>query len=219
MKLFQYLLLFLGIFAIAGTGFYFYKTKNSDKTIFISPLVEGDTPNASVFSIETAPSESLRGKIISMTGEISWQSRIATEAAKISVPQTIQQGEKLITGEKSNLSLDFPNACSVEFSPQTEIEIIQTLPKNIVFSQTSGTGEYVKTGSYPVSVRVLSLLAENDGDMIVSVDPENPLIILTQKSGQTIVAYNDLNYVSHETTIASGRTLTFNYGKRRAVLK
>jgi hypothetical protein len=62
-------------------------------------------------------------------------------------------------------------------------------------------------------------LAQNDGDMELSIDPEDPMITIKQISGNTIVAYNDLNYVSHEITIASDETLTFNYGNRRAVLK
>lgn len=219
MKLINYFLPLLVILAIIGIGFYFYKTKNNDKTIFISPLVEGDAPKASVFSIENAPSESLRGKIATMDGEINWQDRVATEPAKISSPVTIQQGEKLITGEKSSLSLDFPNAVTIEFSPQTEVDIIQTLPKNLVFSQTSGTAQYLKTGNYPVSVRALSLLAENNGDMVIFMDPEDPIITVKQKSGNTIIAYNDLNFLSHEITIESGETLTFNYGNRRAVLR
>jgi len=216
---FKYLLFFLIIFLIAVIGLYFFQTKNSDKTFFISPLVEGNTLNVSAFSIENAPSASLRGKITDMTGEISWQGRLATEAAKIYSPVTIQQGEKLITGEKSSLKLDFKAGCSVELSPQTEIEVIQTLPDNIVFSQNSGTANYVKTGAYPVSVRISNLLVESDGEAIISIDPEDFLITLDLKSGSAIAAYNDLDYLSHEIIVEAGETLSFNDDTRKAVLK
>jgi len=207
------------IFLAIGIGFYFYQAKNTDKTFFISPLVEGNNLNVSSFSIENAPLQSLRGKITSMTGEISWQGRIATEAARIYSPVTIQQGEKLITGEKSSLNLDFKNGCLVEFLPETEIEVIQTLPENIVFLQSSGTAKYVKTGDYPLSVRIKSLLVQGDGNIVISINPEDLLITLDLKSGTAIAAYNDLDYLSHEVMFQAGEILVFNDGTRKAVLK
>jgi len=154
-----------------------------------------------------------------MTGEISWQSRTATESAKISSSIAIQQGEKLSTGQASRLSLVFPDAGSVDFSENTEIEIIQTLPANLVFSQTSGIGEYTKTGNFPVSIRAKNFLVEIDGDLIVSFDPKRPVVILTLKSGKAVVAYNDLRFVSHEVTLVPGKIYTFNEDTRKGVLK
>lgn len=219
MKYFKYLLLFLVILAVVGGGVYLYKIKNKESAVIISPLAKDDAPKTSAFSIENAPTESLRGKIATMSGEINWQGRIATEASKISSPMTIQQGEKLITKDVSTLSLVFADACSVEFSPDTEIEVVQTLPQNIVFSQANGTAEYIKTGSFPISVRAISLLVESDGDMTVSIDPEKPIITLDLKSGKATAAYNDLKYVSHEVTLIAGQTFTFNDGTRKGVLR
>ncbi|MCX6816844.1 MAG: hypothetical protein NTZ93_03195 [Candidatus Beckwithbacteria bacterium] len=219
MKFFRYLLAFLTILIfILAIYFGFFKTKNKEHTI-LSPIAEVTTQKTSNFSLEKAPTESLKGKIVTMTGEISWQSRTATEAARIFSPSEIQQGEKLITGEKSNLALVFTEACSVTLSEKTEMEIVQTLPANIVFSQTNGTGEYVKTGGYPVTIRVMNLLAEEDGDMIVSIDPKKPIISLTLRSGKATAAFNDLNYVSHEMTVVAGQTFIFNYDTRKGVLK
>jgi len=73
-----------------------------------------------------------------MKGNIDWQGRTATEAAGISAPITIQQGENLITEAGGSLTLVFQNACSLNFSEKTEIDIIQTLPADIVFSQSAG---------------------------------------------------------------------------------
>jgi len=193
--------------------------RDKDNKTFISPLAETAIKKTSAFSLENAPSESLKGEITNMIGEISWQGRIATEAAKIITPITIQQGEKLITGEKSSLSLTFNNACSIDLSEKTEVDIIQTLPANIVFSQTSGTGEYVRTGNYPISIRVLKLLVEINGNISISIDPQKPIITLTIKSGNALVAYNDLKYVSHEVMVKNNQTFTFNYDKRKGVLK
>lgn len=220
MKFFRYIFLFLVVFIVViSIGFGFSKTKNKESAIVFSPIAEVATQKTSNFSLENAPTESLKGKITAMTGEISWQGRIATEPAKLYSPVLIQQGEKLITGEKSNLSLVFPDACSIEFSERTEVDIIQTLPANIVFFQTSGTGEYIKTGSYPVSIRAMGLLVEEDGDIVVSIDQEEPTVTLTLKSGKATAAFNNSEYISHEVMLVSGQIFTFNYDTRKGVLK
>ena len=219
MKFFKYVLLFLAIF-MAGfaIGFGLSKIKNNENALVSLPTSLVTTQKTSAFSLENAPTESLRGKITAITGEIGWQGRTATEAAKLSSPITIQQGEKLSTGKKSSLSLLFSDACSLAFSENTEVEIIQTLPANIVFSQTSGRANYIKTGSYPVSIRAMSLLVEEDGDITVSINPNLPLVTLTLTSGKATAAYNDLYYVSHEVRLTTGQTFTFNYDMQEGVL-
>jgi hypothetical protein len=219
MKFLKYVILFLAssiiIFAIV---FGLSKMKDKESTA-IPSTTQVITQKNSAFSLENAPKESLKGKITTMTGEIGWQGRTATEEAKLSSPITIQQGEKLESGEKSNLSLLISDACSVEFWENTEIEIIQTLPTNIVFSQTKGTGEYIKVGNYPVSIRVMNLLADVDGDVIISINPKKPYVTINTKSGKVTAAYNDSKLVSHEVALIKGQTFTFNYGTKRGVLK
>jgi hypothetical protein len=222
MKIFKYILLSLAVFVVGfavTVAFLNSRTKNTESVIIVTPKPETVNQITSAFSLENAPSESLRGQITAMTGEIDWTDRVATEASKISSPVTIQQGEELSTGLKSNLTLEFLNTCSVKFSQSTDLQIIQTLPADIVFTQISGTGEYIKTGSDPVSVRALNLLANVDGDTVISINQLKPIITLTVKSSTATVAYNDLKYVSHEITISAGHTYTFNSGTRRGVLK
>jgi hypothetical protein len=222
MKIFKYILLSLAVFAVgfaATVIFLNSRTKNTESVIIVTPRSEATNQITSAFSLENAPSESLRGQITAMTGEIDWTDRVATEASKISSPVTIQQGEELSTGLKSSLILEFLNTCTVKFSQSTDIQIIQTLPTNLVFAQISGTGEYIKTGSDPVSVRALNLLTNVEGDTVISINQLKPIITLTVKSGTATVAYNDLKYLSHEVTISAGHTYTFNSGTRRGVLK
>lgn len=223
MKYFKHVLVFLVILIAVLAGFYLYYKQKFGQVVS-TPLptiteVTSQPTSTSNFSLENAPTESLKGNIPVMTGEVDWQDRVATEAAKISSPSAIQQGEKLITGEKSTLSLVFPSAVSVKFLEKTAIEMIQTLPANLVFSQTTGMAEYTKTGGYPVSVRTLNLLTNITGDTIISINPDKPIITLTVKSGDVTVAYNDLKYLSHEVTITAGHTYTFNSGTRKAALK
>lgn len=222
MKLFKYLFLLLIIVIISIIGFYFYQAKTQEKGGLISPVTTIDySPSGKpvIFSLENAPSETLRGEISNMTGKISWQSRTATQAAEISAVQTIQQGEKLITQENSTLTLGFDGACRLVLGADTEIAIIQTLPDNIVFEQIKGTVEYNKTGNYPISIRSGNLLAENNGNITVSIDPEKPIIKLKLTSGQAALAYNDLDYLSHKQTIKANQTFTFNDDTRTGVVK
>lgn len=217
-KFLKYLFLFLpALIIIFVIVFGLSKIRNQEP--LLSPVANIIFQKSSSFSLENAPTESLKGNIIKMTGDIRWQSRVATESSKISTPVAIQQGEKLGTGEKSSLSLVFPDACSVDFSENTEIEIIQTLPANLVFFQTSGIGEYNKTGSDPISIRTKNLLIEVDGDIVVSINPKKPVVTLTLKTGKAIVAYNDLRFISHEVILIPGKIYTFNEDTRKGVLK
>jgi len=221
-KFFKY---FSIIVIIAGLGFagsYVLLKRTNEKNITV--LTSTITPSAtsatnSNFSLENAPSESLRGQITAMTGGVDWQGRVATVSARIMSPISIQQGEDLITEENATLSLSFPNACTVNFSPKTEIDVIQTIPASLVFTQITGVGEYIKTGDDPVSVRTLNLLTEVDGDSIISINPKKPIITLSVKSGSIVAAYNDLKYNSHEVTVIAGHTYTFNSSTRKGAAK
>jgi hypothetical protein len=221
MKFLKYAALLLVIFGAGFGAVYIISGKQKPEVVStISPtiLIATSQPTPA-FSLENAPSESLRGQITEMKGNIDWQGRTATEAAKISIPITIQQGENLITEEGSSLSLNFPGACSLNFSEKTEIDIIQTLPADMVFSQASGAAEYSKTGSYPIDIRSSALLTELTGEATISRNPQKPVVTVFVKSGSAVVAYNDLKYISHEVTINAGQTYTFNYGTRKGVAK
>src|SRR5258708_40366052 len=52
------------------------------------------------YSVENAPSESMHGTITKMSGNIKWESRVATEAAAITTSPVLQQGEEINTGEE-----------------------------------------------------------------------------------------------------------------------
>jgi hypothetical protein len=222
MKIIGYILLAIAIFAIGFAATYLFlnsKMKNTESLVIITPFPQATNQITSAFSLENAPSESLRGTIATMAGEIDWTSRTATQAAQILSPIQVQQGEELSTGVKSSLSLDFPEACSVKFSQSTDIQIIQTLPSDLVFAQLTGSAEYTKSGSDPVSVRALNLLTEVGGNTDISMGTARPTITLTVKSGSATVAYDDLKYISHEITIPAGHIYTFNSGTRRGVVK
>lgn len=218
MKIIKHLLLFVIAFIIGGAFFYFFQDNDNTIPKFLSPLEEKFSKTESKFSLENAPSESLKGEIASLK-EVDWQSRTATQASPLTTLGAVQQGEKFITKENGQLSLVFANAGEANFKEKTEVEIIQTLPAGIVFAQTAGRATYKKTGGYPISVRAKSLLLEINGESTVTIDLEKQNANLLVVSGETIVAYNDRSYTSQVATVKAGQSLIFDYGTKTMALK
>jgi len=169
-------------------------------------------------SLTKAPSQSLKGKIVNHTNEIFYQSRTASQAAELNnFNLVVQQGEDFSTKADSTLILLFPNHVQLDLAENTDLKIIQTLPKTTVFSQLNGEIEYQTLGNYPVSVRTAFLLTELKGNVLITRDSEDSLVTIEVKSGQAKLAYNDLDYSSHTLSLASGESFIFNYDTRQEV--
>jgi hypothetical protein len=192
---------FLGIFLIFS-----YK-----KIIQIINSQQLKTPVAtSLFSLENAPSESLRGTVVSLLGDVQWQSRIATQPAKIIKPMQIQQGEKLVTNDNGQAFIVISKTIEITMSPKTEINFIQTLPTNILIEQNSGKSDYINLNNNSFSVRSLNLLIKiNQGEVSLSVNEKLPYITADVKSGSVTIGYNDINFITQTLNIASGKRLLF----------
>jgi hypothetical protein len=218
-KIFLFLVPFL-ITLVAVVGYFKLTQKISKINIPNVPTVSfSDLVKFSRFSLEKAPSQSLVGTITSMSGEVEYESRIATEAAKINSPVQVQQGESLKTGLDGKLVLSFDKVAEIDISSDTLVGIVQTLPADMVFSQNSGTAEYKKLADTPVTIRSLHLLIENNGDVTVSIDKIKPIITVTVNSGTATFAYNNIDNISRVLTLESGKKLTFNDDTRRVVVK
>lgn len=176
----------------------------------VSPYVD-----LTAFAPEIAPSESISGKITSLTGKVMWESRMATVAAQIYAPIQLQQGEELQTGDNGVVKAQFDSVCKMVISPKSDVSIVQTLPANFVFLQTMGTVEYERLSSIPLSIRALHLLIdESNGDIVVGVDNDAKMVTIETKTTPVTIAYNDNNLTSHMETIAKGVTVQFDDGKR-----
>jgi len=218
-KIILFLVPFL-ITIIAVVGYFKLTQRISAISIPNLPKVSfSDLVKFSRFSLEKAPSQSLVGTITSMSGEVEYESRIATEAAKINSPVQVQQGESLKTGLDGKLVLSFDKVAEIDISSDTLVGIVQTLPADMVFSQNSGTAEYKKLADTPVTIRSLHLLIENNGDVTVSIDKIKPIITVTVNSGTATFAYNNIDNISRVLTLESGKKLTFNDDTRRVVVK
>jgi hypothetical protein len=218
-KIVLFLIPFLIVTAIV-VGYFKLTQKISTIKIPNLPSVSfSDLVKFSRFSLDKAPSQSLVGTIISMSGDIEYESRVATEAAKINSPVQVQQGESLVTGTDGKLILSFDKAAEVDMFSDSSLGVVQTLPADLVFSQNTGTVEYKKLASLPVSIRSFHLLMENNGDVTISVDKVKPIVTVTVNSGSAVFAYNNIYNVSRVLTVGSGKKLTFNDGTRRVVVK
>ncbi len=213
-------------FIIAGMliSFAYFKLSPQTKVLTQSsttpPPSGGPASNQNSFSLENAPSQSIRGEIATMSGNVEWEGRVATQAAKINSPQTIQQGESISTKEDGKVNLIFPTAVNLSIFPNTNLAIIQTLPVNIVFSQTKGIVDFTTLSSIPVSVRSHSLLVQLvEGEMILTVSDTTPFISLDIKKGSATAAYNDSQNVSQIIEVKKGERLVFNDDTRQAVLR
>ena len=206
--------------AFATVAYFKLTQKISGISLPVLPTVTfSDLVKLSRFSLEKAPSESLVGNITSMTGEVEYQNRMATESAKIVSPVSVQQGESLTTGADGKFILNFKDAVELSADSNSGIGIIQTLPINLVFWQTLGSVEYKKLGTDIVSIRVAHLIVQNDGDIQISFTKDSPITTVVAINGTATVAYNDTYNISRIINIPSGKTLKFNEGNRRAVLE
>lgn len=174
----------------------------------------------SQFSLEKAPSQSRAGNILSLSGSVFWQSRIATEPARLTASVAIQQGEKIMTYDNGNITIGFGNSLLVTVSPKTELDLIQTLPTNFVLWQDQGSATYTKTDTTPLAVRSLNLLTQiASGSANISVDKKDAIVIVKVNTGSVTVSYNNLKYVSQVETILAGKRLIFDDEKRTTQIK
>lgn len=201
----------VGIFSVGG----YYWWKNQSRPLIVpTAKIEVASKSAAptdTFSVENAPPNSIRGIVATFSGEVQWQSRVATEPAKLENVIPIQQGEKLSTGNTGKITINFDSFGSVNLSPKTEISIIQTLPVNFVFDQASGSAQFISLGTSPFSVRTLRLLSTiSTGSATVNVDEKTNFVTFGLKSGLATIAYNDDQFISQILNLKAGQKFVFD---------
>jgi hypothetical protein len=173
-----------------------------------------------LFSIENAPSQSLVGKVASISGNVAWQSRTASFSTLINSPVILQQGEKVNTQDNGKVTINFPQTITITASANTQLNFIQTLTANFVVDQAQGRSTYVKNGTVPISVRALDLLINVEtGTCSISVDKDTASIVVAVSSGSAVVAFNDTNNVTNILTINKGEEYLFNNNTKLGKIK
>jgi hypothetical protein len=205
MKNFVLFILFFLIGIVSVIGYY---SINGAKSNYITKQAVKKLLD---FNIATAPKETLKGTIVSLTGSVKWESRIATAPAQLTKTISIQQGESVLTENDGAVTINFSDAGLVNISAKSQVDIIQTLPTNIVFNQKKGSVTYQKTSQIPLAIRSLHLLTMIDnGQIRLIIDEENSTILVTVISGQATIAFNDLQYLSHIINLNKGQEYLFD---------
>lgn len=199
------LLLLIGCF-VAGLviALIAFRPSTDSEPVVQSSAAPSATPFS--FSVDEPPAQTLQGQILNSSGDIKWQSRSATEAAKLTQKVPIRQGEQLETGEDGRLTLQFPGISQIRLNPESKLYLAQTLPANLLFDQKTGSATYQKLGQPPVSIRAgFLLIKQNDGQLSVEVDVDYITVSVTQ--GSATIAYNDADFVSQVVDIKVGDRL------------
>lgn len=182
---------------------------------FIKPFLP-----KTMFSIENAPSQTLIGEVASISGNVSWLSRTASFAMLINSPTKLQQGEEVITQNNGKASITFSKVVNLNVSPNTQVNLIQTLPSDVVIEQKQGLVMYDKNGETPVSIRALDLLINIDkGRCEVLVDKDTSDITVTVSTGSVTVAFNDINNNTNIKSISEGEKYLFNNDSKTGYIK
>ncbi len=190
-------------------------------TIFILSFIYLNHENVSTsnplipktyFSLKNAPAQSLKGEIASLSGNVAWASRTAAVATLIDKKITVGQGEEIIAQGNGAASVIFPYGINIDMSSNSDLLIIQTLPINLVFSQTQGTITYKnQEGKIPMSIKPLDLLIEiKNGTSSVTVDKDKSQITLNVSSGSATIAFTDTNNNTVTETIKKNSKILFD---------
>ena len=170
------------------------------------------------FSIETPPSESLKGSIVSKTGIIFWESRIATAPSELKENVQIQQGEELLTHEKSGITVNFDQVGTIVLSENADLSFIQTLPVDFVVEQKNGTIKYTMNGKTPLSIKIRSaLITKTSGEIQITATDGDPIVLISTLQGTAKIGFNDLDYVSQVFTLREGQMYEYNSDERTAI--
>lgn len=189
------------------------------KTQESPPLRQKPIPTpASTFSIETPPSESLKGSITKRSGILFFESRTATAPAQLNDSVPIQQGEKLIAKEEGSATVNFDRVGSMMLLENADLAFIQTLPVDFVVEQKKGTVKYIITGEIPFSIRIRNaLLTKTTGSIEITMEDEDPVITISTFQGQALIGFNDLDYISQVFTLNEGQIYEYDSDERTAI--
>lgn len=172
------------------------------------------------FSVEIAPNQSLRGTIATSSGTILWQSRIATEPAVLNRTIPLQQGEVLETKSDGRMTINFDKSVTLMLSKNTQLNLAQTLPTNLVFVQPRGTITYTKMTRSPISIKSLHILCNQvSGKMSVTVDDIGGTVTVDVASGSAKAAFNDTDAVTQVVAVNEGEQLVYDDETRTTTVK
>ncbi len=213
MKSIVIFLLFLIVGLLATAGYKYWSYNQHVSTLSNSELT-------TKFSLNNAPTNSLKGKIASMSGTVNWLSRVAKKPVQLRFPRSVQQGEELGTAKNGSAAIVIQNAEAILLSPNSHVNFIQLLPINLVIAQDKGMVVYQNTGQSAMSIDTLDLITTvNKGGAKILVDPiTNRVTVMVQK-GSATVGYEDFQNNSNVITVGVGKEFVFDDSTRTGVIE
>lgn len=206
-------LVFLLLFLIGTVGvivFRLWRVKGAGHVSF--------PPQQSSFVLKP-PADALKGKLLSINGSVKKELREKNDFEDVNTKEEILQGEKLVTGEKSKATVEFPDYAKINLGSNTEIGFINLIPANFLISQLLGSATYeLLQDNVPFSVRSLHvLLTVNSGKSEVAISDET--ITVKVLSGAAKLALVDLENKTHVWEIKEGQKVLINDTERRVEIK
>lgn len=202
---------FVGLIAVGSLVFFLTKPQ---KPLNIVPGPVNTSPTATPFSLKNAPSQSLKGKLHIIADDVIFEDRVASEAAKITEDMSLQQGEHIETGNTGRAKIFF-DPVAIDIFPESAIDIVQTLPVNLVFNFLKGRISIERFSDKTVSVRTKHLLIDITGKADIEIDKDKPLISINVSSGSAVLAYNNLKYETQSLQLSKGQSLIYNDATRK----
>jgi hypothetical protein len=199
-------LFFAGISTVGIIAFYKISPANIN-----TPLKPQNLSKTS-FSIDNPPSDSLKGNITSISGSVSFQPRSSDYASTIKDPRLIVQGDEISTLGNGKASISFPNIGNISLSPDTHLNIVQSLSQNFVTQITQGEANFQRIGNIPLSVISLDLsITLDDGtDIDVIADKDNSEVLFTINKGEVTFTYTDTSDDTSVIKAKEGKQIIFD---------
>lgn len=175
------------------------------------------SPQESSFILQP-PSDALQGKLVSAKGKVEKEPREKDEFEEVELEEEILQGEKLLTGERSQATVEFQDFAKIDSSSDTEIGFINLIPSKFLISQSSGSVVYkLLDNDNSLSVRALHALVNFSGETeVVTKGEEIKVKIL---SGQAKLALVDLENKTHVWKLEEGQKALIDDTERTVEIK
>lgn len=182
------------------------------------PIVQKEVKPTAPFSLVSPPSDSLTGKIMSREGSLLWESRMATAPAELTGTTTLSQGERIVTEEDSEATLEFERFGKIVMSQDSDLSFPQTLPTDFVVNQRKGDITYELSGEVPLSIRARnSLITKDSGKIRIEITEDESVILVSTLEGTAKIGFNDTENVSQVFTLREGQVYEYNSDERTAI--
>ncbi|MBP7967508.1 hypothetical protein KAZ66_04510 [Candidatus Woesebacteria bacterium] len=186
-----------------------------------SPTPTPTLTSTFTYSLEKAPPDTLKARILSREGQALWESRTATIPGVLKEDIEVQQGETVGTAEDASMTLALGDALDIDLQESSLLAFTQTLPQSIVLTQTEGTIEYrLSSRTQPVAVRVRRLLVRlRTGTIQIKTTPDDSVIQVTVGEGSATIAYNDADFTSQRLSLVKGDVFEFDNDTREGSIE